>query len=164
MNAEQRPADGPHTPPPAHPTWSPRTTLAAVGIAVALAVGGAAAVYAAAAGSSAVGQGPAGPPPGWEGPHGPGPGPGIAAGTLHSHSVASDGKGGFTTEPTQTGAVIASTDDTLTVRSDDGYTQTYTLSAQTRKAGPSLRPGQQVSVRATSANGAATAAVVAVIP
>ena len=89
MNAEQRPADGPHTPPP-HPTWSPRTTLAAVGIAVALAVGGAGGGHAAAAGSSAVGRGPAGRRRLGR-PHGPGPGPGIAAGTLHSH-VASDGK------------------------------------------------------------------------
>lgn len=84
------------------------------------------------------GPGPAGPPPGWEGLQGPGPQPRLLARTLRGRSVTSDGKGGFVIELTQTGAVIATTDGTLAVRGDDGYTQTYALDADTRTPQPPL--------------------------
>ncbi len=163
MNVEHRPADRTATPPARHPTWPARTTLAAVGIAVAIATGGGLAVYAATAGSSTTGPGLAGPPLGWEGPPGPRPEAEIAARALHSRSVTADGKGGFTTELTQTGAVIATTGSTVTVRSDDGYTQTYILGADTRAPRQPVQTGQHVSVRASVANDTATAAVIAAV-
>ncbi|KDE99619.1 hypothetical protein Y900_011880 [Mycolicibacterium aromaticivorans JS19b1 = JCM 16368] len=149
MSVEQQPMWGA---PAEHPkTWSNRTTAAAIGIAAALAVVGGVVVYAAA--GSAGGHG--GGPPGW----GPG-GPGGSQRSLHGESVVSDGKGGFSTELTQTGAVTAASDTSVTVRSQDGFNQTYVLNTDTRKPPQPLQTGTQVSVRATELDGAATATMV----
>lgn len=142
--------------PPAQPrTWSTRTTLAAVGIAAVLAAGGGLAIYAATDSSpdGGPGAGHMSGPPGFGGP-------GQTQRTLHGEYVVADGKGGFTTELTQTGAVTSATDTALTVRSDDGYSKTYALDADTRKPGQPVQPGQQVTVRATSVNEGATATAV----
>src|SRR6478736_3109024 len=126
MTVEQQPVWGA---PAEHPkTWSTRTTVAAIGIAAALAAVGGVVVYAATDGS---GDGHAGGPPGW-GAGGPG-GPGGFQRSLHGENVVSDGHGGFSTELTQTGDVTAASDTSLTVRSQDGYSQTYVLDADTRK-------------------------------
>ncbi|MBI3691269.1 MAG: hypothetical protein HY239_11625 [Mycolicibacterium aromaticivorans] len=152
MSVEQQPVWGA---PAEHPkTWSNRTTAAAVGIAAALAVVGGVVVYAA-AGS---GDGHAGGPPGWGG-GGPG-GPGGSQRSLHGQNVVSDGKGGFSTELTQTGDVTAASDSSVTVRSQDGFSQTYVLNTDTRKPPQPLQAGTQVSVRATEQDGAATATMV----
>ncbi|WP_179471282.1 DUF4249 domain-containing protein [Mycolicibacterium vinylchloridicum] len=138
-----------------HPkSWSTRTTAAAVGIAAALAAVGGVVVYAATGGGE--GQGHAGGPPGWGGPGGPG---GFER-TLHGQSVVSDGEGGFSTELTQTGNVTATSDTSVTVHSQDGFSQTYRLDADTRKPPQPLQTGEQVSVRATQQGGVATATTV----
>jgi hypothetical protein len=43
----------------------------------------------------------------------------------------SDGDGGYTTELTQTGEVTAISATSVTATSDDGYTKTYTIGAET---------------------------------
>ncbi|MGY4708032.1 hypothetical protein ACXDF8_00420 [Mycolicibacterium sp. CBM1] len=135
------------------PTWSTRTTLAAVGIAAALAAVGGGVVYAATGGSDTGGSGHMGGPPGWGGPGG-------SQRSVHGTNVMSDGEGGFTTELTQTGDVTAASDTSLTVRSSDGYSRTYTLNAGTNKPSEQLRTGDQVSVRATEVGSTATATAV----
>ena len=155
MTAEQQPVWG--APTDHSKTWSTRTTVAAVGIAAALAAVGGVVIYAATSGSE--GQGHAGGPPGWGGPGGPG-GPGGFQRTLHGQNVVSDGEGGFSTELTQTGDVTAASDTSVTVRSQDGFSQTYVVGAGTRKPPQPLQNGEQVSVRATESNGAATATAV----
>lgn len=138
-----------------HPKpWSTRTTVAAIGIAAALAGAGGVVVYAATGGNEAQGHG--GGPPGWGGPGGPG---GFQR-TLHGENVVSDGEGGFSTELTQTGNVTAASDTSVTVRSEDGFSQTYVVNTDTRKPPQPLQAGQEVSVRGTQANGAATATTV----
>ncbi|MCV7343599.1 hypothetical protein [Mycolicibacterium rhodesiae] len=152
MSVEQQPVWGA---PAEHPkTWSNRTTAAAVGIAAALAVVGGVVIYA----TAGSGDGHAGGPPGWGG-GGPG-GPGGFQRSLHGESVVSDGKGGFSTELTQTGDVTAASDSSVTVRSQDGFSQTYVLNTDTRKPSQPLQTGTQVSVRATEQDGAATATMV----
>ncbi|SBS74421.1 conserved exported hypothetical protein [uncultured Mycobacterium sp.] len=152
MSGEQQPVWGAPTDRPK--TWSTRTTVAAVGIAAALAAVGGVVVYAATGGSE--GQGHAGGPPGWGGPGGPG---GFQR-TLHGQNVVSDGEGGFSTELTQTGDVTAASDTSVTVRSQDGFSQTYVVNPDTRKPPQPLQTGEQVSVRATQQGGAATATAV----
>jgi hypothetical protein len=155
MSVEQQPVWG--APADRPTTWSTRTTVAAVGIAAALAAVGGVVVYAATGGG---GQGHAGAPAGFGGPGGPGPGGGGFQRTLHGENVVSDGEGGFSTELTQTGDVTAASDTSVTVRSQDGYSRTYAFDAGTRKPPQPLQTGEQVSVRATELNGAATATTV----
>ena len=151
MSVEQQPVWGA---PAEYPKpWSTRTTAAAVGIAAALAATGGVVVYAT---TGSGGDGHAGGPPGWGGPGGPG---GFAR-TLHGESVVSDCKGGFSTELTQTGDVTAASDTSITVRSQDGYSNTYVLTTDTRKPSQPLQTGEKVSVRATEQGGAATATMV----
>jgi hypothetical protein len=150
MSVEQHPVWGA---PAEHPqTWSTRTTVAAVGIAAALAAVGGVVVHAATGNN---GDGHAGGPPGW----GPG-GPGGFQRSLHGESVVSDGEGGFSTELTQTGDITAASDTSVTVRSQDGYSHTYVLNTDTRKPPQPLQTGTQVSIRATEQDGAATATMV----
>ena len=159
MTVEQQEVWGaPGTQPP---TWSTRTTLLAAGIAAVLAVGAGLVVYATwdSSGGGAAHNGAA---PGFGGPGGPGwpGGPGEAERTLHGESVVSDGKGGFRTELTQTGSITAASDASITVRSADGYSHTYVIDADTRRPHQPLQSGQQVTVRATDANGASDATAV----
>ncbi len=106
------------------PAWSARTTLTAVAIACALAIGGGLVIHAASGGSQDNG------PAGWAA-RAVGSGrtgfPGDGARTVHSQTVVSDGAGGFTTELTQTGTITAASDTQLTVRSADGYVQTFRI-------------------------------------
>ena len=156
MTVEQQEVWGAPATQPA--TWSTRTTLLAAGIGVVLAVGAGLVVYATwgASGDAAAHNASA---PGFPGPGGPG-GPGGNERTLHGESVVSDGKGGFRTELTQTGSITAASDASITVRSADGYSHTYVLDANTRRPHPPLQNGQQVTVRATEANGASDATAV----
>lgn len=141
--------------PAEHPkTWSTRTTVAAVGIAVALAAVGGGVVYAATSGSQ--GQGHGGGPSGWGGPGGFG---GFQR-TLHGQNVVSNGEGGFSTELTQTGSVTAVSETSVTVRSQDGFSQLYVVTADTRKPKEPVENGESVSVRATQQGGVATATTV----
>jgi hypothetical protein len=137
---------------PAH--WSRNKTLAAVGIAVVLAGGGAAVIHAADSGRSGPGFGG----PGFGGPGGGGwPGGGGNSDSLHGESVSSDGHGGFTTELTQTGTVTEISDTKITARSDDGFTQTYLITADTHRGRAPLEAGSKASIKATTSDGATTA-------
>ena len=154
MTVEQQEVWG--APPDQPPTWSRRTTLTAIAIAVALAVGGGLVVYAATGNSHDGGSARNGAPPGFGGPGGPG----DNQRTVHGESVVSDGKGGFRTELTQTGSITTASDASVTVRSDDGFTHSYVLDADTRRPHQPLQSGEQVTVRATESNGTATATAV----
>ena len=98
--------------------------------------------------------GPGGPPPG--GMHGPGP-DAVGAAQLHGEFVVSDGSGGYATMLTQTGTVTAISATSITVRSDDGYTQTYAIAVDGRRGrrftrgerpghGRAIRTGQTATV------------------
>lgn len=116
--------------------WGTRATLLALGIAAAIAVLGGAVIYAATGQSSPQFIGP-------PGQHGPGPGGGLppaasAAGTglgtrghagppVHGQVVVDDGSGGFVTVLSQTGVVTGVTAHSLTVRSPDGFVQSWAL-------------------------------------
>jgi len=152
-------------------TWSRNKTLAAVGIAAVLAAGGAAVIYAADTAPThngpAWGGGPGGAPGGGPG-FGPGFGPGGSGGpdgpdlprALHGQFVVSDGHGGFTTELTQTGTVVDITDTAITARSDDGFTQTYVITTQTRQGRSPVHTGDTATIRAVVGDGTSTATAI----
>jgi hypothetical protein len=138
-----------------------RRTVAAVGVAAAIAGLGGAAVYAA-TDSPGVGQG--GPP----GRHGDGPPPwgqpmreNADTATLHSESVRVDGRGGYTTEITQVGVITALSADSVTVASTDGFTQAYTLPSTLK---PSWAVNDRVLVRATRTGATAIASSIGAAP
>jgi hypothetical protein len=142
--------------------WRWRETAGAVAIAAVIAALGGAAIYAATEGSSHT----FGPPHQAFGPGGGPGGPGGAMGgpapaavgptSLHAEFVMPDGAGSYTTVLTQTGAVTAVSPSSVTVRSDDNYTQTYALPPTAGNAGSQFAVDEQVIVRATRAGQTAT--------
>lgn len=140
------------------PQWGRRQTVLAAGVAAVIAILGGAAIYAATDGGSPPGGPafhgmPAGPPgmnpPPWS-PDGP---PGMdPASALHGEFVL-EGAGGFTTVLTQTGTVTATAPGTITVRSADGFTQTYS----TRADAQPVAINDKVTVRGTRTDGMPTA-------
>lgn len=152
-------------PEPTPPRWGWQETAAAVAVAAVIAALGGAAVYAATAGNShSFGGphqafGPGGGMPGGGGiPDGPGsqrgaiggPGPAaVDATSLHGEFVEPDGAGRYTTVLTQTGTVSAISPTSITVRSEDGYTQTYVIPSTAGNAGAPFAVDDQVVVRAT---------------
>jgi hypothetical protein len=147
-----------------------RQTAAALGVAAVIAAFGGAAIYAATEGSShsfgaphhAVRPGgdhavrPGGDMPG--GPGGPGgqhgaigsPGPAAVGSTsLHGEFVVPGGSGGYSTVLTQTGTVTAISPTSITVRSEDGYSQTYVIPNTAGNAGPPFAVDDHVVLRAT---------------
>jgi hypothetical protein len=157
-------------PQPSPRSWGLRGTAAAVAVAAVIAAIGGAAIYAATEGSphsfggphQAFGPGngvPSGPG-GLGGQHGAvgGPGPAAVGSTsLHGEFVEADGAGGYTTELTQTGAVTAISPTSITVRSEDGYSQTYVIPSTAGNAGaPPFAVADQVVVRATRTGQTAT--------
>ncbi len=156
------------SPQPSPQRWGLRQTAAAVGVAAVIAALGGAAIYAAADGSRAMGgpgqpfgpghaapggpgqMGPGGP--GQIGPGGPAPAPmmfgaGPDTPSVHGEFVVTDASGGYTTVVTQTGAVTALSTTSVTVRSADGYVETYAMPAGSPSA--PFAVGDQVIVRAT---------------
>jgi hypothetical protein len=80
--------------------------------------------------------------------------PGRLGGTLHGEVTRPSAAGGGTeTLLVQTGEVTASSDTSLTVRSTDGFTETYAVAPTTTVRGPAkaagLVVGTQVTVVAT---------------
>jgi hypothetical protein len=160
MNTDHMATDNPvwGEPDPGPRHWGVRETAAAVGVAAVIAGLGGAAIYAAtdsaphpAGPRTASGPGGPGGPPGI-GMHGPGPDSGGAI-SLHGEFVVPDRMGGYTTVLSQTGTVTAVSLTSLTVRSDDGFSQTYVIP---QPAGPSPTIDDRVSVRATRTGQAAT--------
>ncbi|WP_166905760.1 hypothetical protein [Mycobacterium sp. DL440] len=113
-----------------------RTTVAAAGIAAVIAGLGGAAVYAA-----TDTQGPGGGP-GMDGRHSGRPDPA----TIHSEAVLADG-GGYRTALTQTGTITELSATSVTVRSDDGFTQAYALPDAAR---PRFGVNDRVLIQATA--------------
>ena len=108
-----------------------------------------------------LGKGPGG------GPGGPG-GPGRffgQGGALHGEFVVKKDGGGYQTVATQTGEVTAVSKDSITVKSEDGYSRTYTLTEDTlvnaaRDGIDDVKTGNTVTVSAIVADGKATASSV----
>ncbi|OBF42851.1 hypothetical protein A5719_10445 [Mycolicibacterium peregrinum] len=134
-----------------------RPTVAAVGIAAAIAGLGGAAVYAA---TDTQGPGHHGPPnaeggpPRWMG--GPGmdgqPHDGTDPATIHSEAVLTEG-GGYRTTLFQTGTITELSETSVTVRSNDGFTQTYALPDAVK---PLYGVNDRVLIRATRTGSAST--------
>jgi hypothetical protein len=75
---------------------------------------------------------------------------------LHGEYVVSDGNGGYTTELLQNGEVTAVSDTSITAKSDDGYTKTYTIDSDTVVGNgsadlSSIETGDDVTITATGA-------------
>jgi hypothetical protein len=139
-------------------SWGLRETAAAVAVAALIAALGGAAVYAATEDNShSFGShqpfGPGGGMPGGPGgQHGAVGRSGSAAmepPSLHGEFVVADGAGGYTTELTQTGAVTAISPTSITVRSEDGFSQTYVIPNAAGNSGAPFAVGDQVVVHAT---------------
>ncbi|MFG1943989.1 hypothetical protein [Nonomuraea sp. NPDC048826] len=84
---------------------------------------------------------------------------------IHGEFVVPDGEGKYVTIATQYGEVTAVDQDSVTVKSEDGYTREYAVNADTRinrgDAGlDTVKAGQKVSVRATVEGGTATAVAI----
>jgi hypothetical protein len=152
-------------------TWSVRGTAAAVGIAAVIAGVGGAAVYAATDsgprmmgmhGSPGPGQGdrPAGPP---RDDLARKAAPDTAS--LHGEFVVADGSGGFSTRISQTGRITAISPDSVTARSEDGYSQTYLLPAAGPVAAtPPFALNDDVTIRATRTGPTASVTTIAFAP
>ncbi|QXV61010.1 hypothetical protein [Amycolatopsis sp. TNS106] len=135
-------------------TWSGRKTAIAAGVAVVIAVGGGAAIWAGTAANGAVQGGMTGGPGG--GRVLMGPGGGMPRDALHGDFVVSDGKGGYSTERMQTGEITEISATSVSLTSKDGYKQVYTIDASTKKTGDP-KTGETVTVHAKVTGGTATA-------
>ncbi|WP_427893276.1 hypothetical protein ACQHIV_10400 [Kribbella sp. GL6] len=100
----------------------------------------------------------------------PGGGPGRGGfrgefglgGALHGEFVVQQDGGGYETIAVQRGQVTAVSNDSLTVKSADGYSRTYTLTSNTmvnaaRNGIGDVKTGNTVNVEAVVTNGNATA-------
>jgi hypothetical protein len=151
-------------PQPSPSRWRLREIAAAVGVAAVIAAFGGATIYAATEGSShsfgaphravrpggGVLGGPGGPG-GSDGQHGAigGPGPAAVGSTsLHGEFVVPDGSGGYSTVLTQTGTITAVSPTSITVRSEDGYSQTYVIPNTAGNADPPFAVDDHVVLRA----------------
>jgi hypothetical protein len=148
--------------------WPPRKVALAVAVAVGIAGAGAVAVYAASgsASSSSAQRGPGGTGGGAGGGGGPGGAGGLMSQALHGEYVVSDGNGGYTTDVMQNGEVTAASDSSITAKSDDGYTRTYTIDSDTVVGDgstdlSSIATGDDVMILATVSGDTATADSVA---
>lgn len=86
-------------------------------------------------------------------------------GALHGEFTVEKEGGGYQTVATQKGEVTAVSKDAITVKSADGYTKEYVVTADTlvnatRDGIASIKTGNTVMVAATVADGKATAATI----
>ncbi|SEF28988.1 hypothetical protein SAMN05421837_104459 [Amycolatopsis pretoriensis] len=156
-------------PAPAAPKkgWSGKKTAIAAGIAVVIAAGGGAAIWAGTSSAdNTAQQGPGGFGGGQfpRGGQGQGfPGGGMGGGmaalreALHGDFVVSNGNGGYTTERLQTGDVTELSATSVTLTSKDGYKQTYTIGSSTQKTGDVKQGDTNVTVVAKVEGTTATA-------
>jgi hypothetical protein len=173
-----------HSTRPVPPSWTPpappapeadksprgakngKLAVAGALVAVAVASAGVTAGVMAATSSTSSSTAAAGGPGG--GPGGMGGGPGGmsgAASSLHGTSVVSDGNGGYTTQLTQTGTVSAVSASAITVKSEDGFSQTYVISSSTTVDNGAdqitdVATGHTVRVVATGSTDSATATTI----
>lgn len=134
------PAEWGAPPPPAAPKsrWTTKKTIIAVAVAVGIAAAGGVAIYAA---SGSVDNS--------QGPGGPGGGRMVFGGP--AMGLESTQHGEF-----QVGKITAISSDSVTVKSEDGYEQTYTMDGDTQKT-EDLAKDDQVTVIATTEDGKAKA-------
>ncbi|ANN14573.1 hypothetical protein SD37_02135 [Amycolatopsis orientalis] len=145
-------------PPPADApkkAWSGRKTAVAAGVALVIAAGGGAAIWAGTVANGAE-QAQGGMMGGPGGRMVFGPGGGLPRDALHGDFVVSDGNGGYRTERLQTGEITEISATSVSLTSKDGYKQVYTIDASTRKAGDP-KTGETVTVTATVSGTTATA-------
>jgi len=141
------------TPAPApKQAWSPGRKIAAGAVAAVIVAGGGAAVWAAS--SSADTDTQAGPGGMTGGPGGMRGGAGALGSALHGEYVSSDGNGGYVTKIMQTGEVTELSATSLTAKSEDGFSKTYTI---TSAQATGLATGDTVTVVATESGSTATA-------
>jgi hypothetical protein len=100
-----------------------------------------------------------------KGGFGPGRGAFGFGGALHGEFVVPKDGGGYQTVATQRGEVTAVSKESLTVKSEDGYSRTYTLTEDTlvnaaRDGIDDVKTGNTVTVTAVVADGKATATTV----
>jgi hypothetical protein len=112
--------------------WSTRKIVISAVVAVVIVAGGTIGVIAATNSGSTTAAGPAGGPGGGFGRFGAGGGPGglALANALHGDFVVSV-NGAFVTDRLQTGTVTAVSATDITLRSTDGYTQSYVINSGT---------------------------------
>jgi hypothetical protein len=84
---------------------------------------------------------------------------------LHGEFVVQKDGGGYQTVATQRGSVTAVSKDSITVKSDDGYSRTYKVDADTlvnsaRDGIASINTGSTVNVSAVVADNTATATMI----
>jgi hypothetical protein len=108
-------------------------------------------------------RGPGGPGgPGGRFKGGPGPGLGGPQGAIHGEFVAPDGSGGFRTIATQVGDVTSVSSDSISVKSADNYSHTYSVDQNTvvnsgRDGIANVKNGDKVAVDAVVNGGKAAA-------
>jgi hypothetical protein len=136
-----QPAEWGAPPPPAAPKakWTAKKTIIAVAVAVGIAAAGGVAIYAASGSVDNTG-GPSGGRAG---------GPMIVGGPM-------GGMGEFEHGEFQMGDITALSDDSVTVKSEDGYEHTYTIDSDTQKS-DGIKKGAEVTVIAETADGKSTA-------
>ncbi|HYQ65732.1 hypothetical protein [Actinophytocola sp.] len=138
----EQPAEWGAPPPPAAPKsgWTTKRIVIAVLVAIGIAAAGGVAIYAASGSVDNSQNGPGG---------GPGGGPRMMAGPMGGFDQAQHGE-------FQVGDVTALSDDSITVKSQDGYEKTYTIDNDTQKS-DNVAKGGQVTVIASTSNGTSTA-------
>ncbi|WP_206060985.1 hypothetical protein, partial [Nonomuraea basaltis] len=105
---------------------------------------------------------PSGTPSGKAPGYGRGHRMGFGGPALHGEFVVPDGEGTYATVATQYGDVTAVDQDSITVKSEDGYTKEYVVNGDTRINRGSdgidaVKTGQKVAVTAKVDGGTATA-------
>ncbi|WP_188189824.1 hypothetical protein [Nonomuraea sp. SYSU D8015] len=90
---------------------------------------------------------------------------GFGGPALHGEFVVPDGEGAYVTVATQYGDVTAVDQDSITVKSEDGYTKEYVVNGDTRinRGGDGIdavKTGQKVRVMAKVEGGTATAVAI----
>ncbi|MFI7418498.1 hypothetical protein [Nonomuraea sp. NPDC049684] len=152
----------------------PRSVLLAATTAVVLATGAGVAAASALSPSPSPSPSPTGPPPAAGSPSavpsgspsdkGRGWGRGFGGPPVHGEFVVPDGRGAYVTVATQYGDVTAVGQNSVTVKSADGYTKEYAVDAGTRinrdQGIDAIKAGQKVMVSAKVTGGTATAVTV----
>ena len=149
-----------------------RLVIIAVAAAVLL-VGGIGVAVAQTDGSSTTTPPPSTSVPGQSGPRGPGgpgrhfrggPGPGFGGpqGAIHGEFVTPDGSGGYRTVATQVGDVTSVSSDSISVKSADNFSRTYSVDENTvvnsgRDGIANVKNGDKVAVNAVVNGGKAAA-------
>lgn len=144
-------------PQPPAPKWSGRKTAISAAVAVVIVAIGGVAIYLGTSSADSSQQGGMGGFPGGGRMGGMGQARGLAS-ALHGDFTVSE-NGSYVTERMQSGEVSAISATSITVKSKDDYTQTYTIDSSTEKAS-NVASGSSVLVIAKVSGSTATATAV----